>query len=99
MDKKVLGMLKDECNGKMIREFIGLRAKMYCVKIEREDKEIKKIKDVRNSIKASLSIHYFRKCLLEKNLYHDSMYVFRSKIYQVYTQCVSKLTLSHLDDK
>ena len=27
------------------------------------------------------------------------MYVFRSKIHQVYTQYISKLTLSYLDDK
>ena len=73
MNKKVLGMIKDECNGKVIREFIGLWAKMCFVKIDRVDKE-KKTKGVRNSVTARLSINDFRKCLLEKKFCHDSIY-------------------------
>ena len=42
-NKKVLGMMKDECNGKVIRKFFGLPAKMYSAKIGRVDKEIKKL--------------------------------------------------------
>ena len=43
-DKNVLGMMKDEYNGKVIREFISLQAKVYSVKIYIIDKEIKKLK-------------------------------------------------------
>ncbi|XP_037806202.1 uncharacterized protein LOC119600179 [Lucilia sericata] len=99
VNKKVLGMMKDECNGKVIKEFIGLRAKMYSVKIDRVEKEIKKIKGVKQYVTAKLSINNFRECLQEKKLYHDSMYIFRSKVHQIYTQHIRKLTLSYLDDK
>lgn len=99
LNKKVLGMMKDECNGKIIKEFIGLRAKMYSIKIDEEEKEIKKIKGVKKCVTNRLTINDFRKCLFEKKMYYDSMYVFRSKIHEIYTQHISKLALSYLDDK
>ena len=46
INKKVLGKMKDECNGVVISEFIGLRSKMYSIKTEK-DEEIKKAKGVK----------------------------------------------------
>ena len=80
MNKKVLGMTKDECNENIVREFIALRAKIYSVKIDRVRKEIKGVKDM---VTARLSINDFRKCLLAKRLNHGSMYLFKSKVHQV----------------
>ena len=44
--KKVLGKFKDECDGKIITEFIALRPKMYCYRLYNEVKEEKKAKGV-----------------------------------------------------
>ena len=44
LNKKVIGMFKDEVEGEIIDEFVGLRAKLYLYKIF-EDEESKKCKD------------------------------------------------------
>ena len=45
LNKKVLGMFKDEAGGKVIDEFVGLRAKLYSYKML-EGKESKKCKGI-----------------------------------------------------
>ena len=36
-NKKVIGMMKDECGGEQILEFVGLRAKMYSYKVNEKE--------------------------------------------------------------
>ena len=36
---KVIGMFKDECNGKIKQEFVGLRTKLYSYKMYNEKKK------------------------------------------------------------
>ena len=42
VNKKVIGMFKDEVAGKQITCFVGLRPKLYSFRIE-EDKEVRKL--------------------------------------------------------
>ena len=48
-NKKVLCSMKDECNGKIMTKFIGLRSKLYTYKILGEKDEKKKAKGVNGS--------------------------------------------------
>ncbi|XP_075211196.1 uncharacterized protein LOC142318514 [Lycorma delicatula] len=101
-NKKVLGKFKDECNGIPIKEFIGLRAKLYTFTttkgITKKAKGIKK-----NVVKNKLNINHYRNCLLKasddsKDLYVQ-MKLIRSKKHLVETVTVNKLALSSYDDK
>ena len=49
VNKKVIGMFKDEVAGKQITRFVGLRPKLYTFEIE-EDKEVKKCKGVKKNV-------------------------------------------------
>ncbi|PFX22887.1 hypothetical protein AWC38_SpisGene12595 [Stylophora pistillata] len=50
VNKKVIGMFKDEAGGKIIEEFVGLRAKLYCYKMFEDGKEEKKCKGVKKNV-------------------------------------------------
>ena len=60
-NKKVLGMFKDEVNGNVIDEFVGLRAKLYSYKMF-EGEESKKCKGVKKSVvKKSITHEDYKK--------------------------------------
>ena len=49
VNKKVIGMFKDEVAGKQITRFVGLRPKLYSFDIE-EDKEVRKCKGIKKNV-------------------------------------------------
>lgn len=98
VNKKVLGMMKDENNGVLMREFIGLRSKMYSISTA-DSKEIKKAKGVKRNVCNKLSLLDYKNCLYNKKIFYSDMYVFRSKLHTVYTTHINKISLSYLDDK
>ncbi|CAH3196715.1 unnamed protein product, partial [Porites evermanni] len=70
VNKKVIGMFKDEVAGKQIICFVGLRPKLYSFRIE-EDKEVRKCKGIKkNVVKKSLDFDDYVQCLFldESNL-------------------------------
>ena len=70
LNKKVLGMFKDEVGGKVIDEFVGLRAKLYSYKMF-EGEESKKCKGVKKTVVKRVFPTKIIKsiCLREKNSY------------------------------
>ena len=50
LNKKVIGMMKDECGGKQIEEFVGLRAKLYSYKMCESGKVTKRCKGVKKNV-------------------------------------------------
>ena len=99
LNKKVIGMFKDEVAGKQITHFIGLRPKLYSFKIE-EGKNIKKCKGIKKSVisKGITFEHYFD-CLFTGEKQMRSMKIIQSKNHDIYSKEVNKIALSCDDDK
>ena len=98
-NKKVLGMFKDEVNGDIIDEYVGLRAKLYSYKMF-EGEESKKCKGVKKSVvKKSITHEDYKKCLLTGKEQLRKQNIIRSYKHEVYTEEVNKVALSANDDK
>ena len=98
-NKKVLGMFKDEVNGNVIDEFVGLRAKLYSYKMF-EGEESKKCKGVKKSVvKKSITHEDYKTCLLTGKEQLRKQNIIRSYEHEVYTEEVNKVALSANDDK
>ena len=99
VNKKVIGMFKDEAAGKQIAEFVGLRAKLYSYKVE-ESYEEKKCKGVKKAvIKKTISFNDYKNCLFDNKPAMRKMNVIRSHLHTIFTETVNKIALSPFDDK
>ena len=98
-NKKVLGMFIDEAGGKIIDEFVGLRAKLYSYKTL-EGEESKKCKGVRRLVvRNSITHEDYKNCLFTGTEQLRKMNVIRSHKHDIYTEEVNKVALSSIDDK
>ena len=98
VNKKVIGLFKDEAAGKVITEFVGLRAKNYSFICDGE--EHKKCKGIKKNVtKNYISHEDDRNCLLTNIDQRRKMNVFRSHRHDVYSEEVNKIALSANDDK
>ena len=99
INKKVLGMFKDEAAGKIIKEFVGLRAKLYSYIME-EGKENKKCKGVKKQVvEENITHEDYKTCLLTGKEILRKQNILRSYDHEVYTEEVNKIALSAADDK
>ena len=96
---KVVGKMKDECAGKYIIKFVGLRAKMYSILVK-NDKE----KLTAKGIKRSYVNHHLRHTSFLHTLTNNTtssaeFYTIRSHLHSLHTVRISKECLSPYDDK
>ena len=98
-NKKVIGMMKDEAGGKIIKEFVGLRAKLYSYKMYegKEEKKCKRIK--KNVIKNKITHEGYKHCLFTRKSKLTKMNVIRSRAHNIYTEKINNVALSCKDDK
>ena len=99
INKKVLGMMKDEAAGKIIKEFVGLRAKLYSFVMD-DGEETKKCKGIKKQVvESSIRHEDYKTCLLTGKEQLRKQNILRSYNHEVYTEEVNKVALSALDDK
>ena len=98
-NKKIVGIMKDEANGWIILEFVGLRSKMYAILIDNR-KTIKKVKGIKsNIVKNTIEFEDYKNCLFNSSVIHREQYSIRSKFHKVVTQRENKIALSPFDNK
>lgn len=99
LNKKVLGKMKDETNGRPISEFVGLRSKMYSFLCDdkTEEKRAKGIAKV--TVKTELKHDSYKTVLLNENSMISSMSSLRSHRHEIFGETIQKTGLSAFDDK
>ena len=103
-NKRVPGMFKDECGSKMIKEFVGLRSKMYSLRFDYNSEVSKVEQNVAKGVKSSviardLRFDHYLNCLKENEVMEHSFKNIRSLSHRVFTLHQSKISLSPFEDK
>ena len=98
-NKKVVGKMKDECAGRLIAEYVGLRPKMYSI-LEADGGNIKKAKGVKkNVVKKNITHGQYKEALFGRKTYRHGMDVLRSEHHIIFGQHLNKISLSPFDSK
>ena len=83
----------------MIEEFVGLRSKLYSIKML-EGKEEKKCKGVKKPVVQNEITHEnYKNCLFSRNKQMRKMNLLRSHRHEIFTETINKIALSADDDK
>ena len=94
VNKKVIGKMKDESEGKIIGEFVGLKSKMYSMK-NIDGKESNTAKGVN----IATEFNEFKATLFNKKIIKHKMRRIQGKKHKMGTYKINKISLSCFDDK
>ena len=93
-NKKVIGKMKDESEGKIIDEFVGLKSKMYSMK-NIDGKESNTVKGVH----IATEFNEFKDTLFDEKVLRHKMRRIQGKKHKLGTYEIDKISLSCVDDK
>ena len=98
MNKKVIGLMKDELRGNIMGAFVALRPKMYAYMVE--SKEFKRCKGIRKCVvKKDIKFEDSKRCLMTGEMEYRPQITFRSRLHEIMMIETNKLALSREDDK
>ena len=100
-NKKVIGLMKDELDGKIMTEFVALRAKMYSYrKLDEKKPEDKRCKGTKKCVVAeTLTFEDYKKCLFDGKTVYREQVLFEHDKHDVFTVNKCKIALNRDDDK
>ena len=92
--KNVIGKMKDESDGKIIDEFVGLKSKMHSIKsIDGKESNMAK------GVNIATEFNEFKDTLFNKKIMRHKMRRIEAKKRKVGTYEINKISLSCFDDK
>ena len=100
-NNKKVGQLKDELGGKIMTEFVALRAKMYAYReIDKEEVEERRYKGTKMCVVCEgLTFDDYKTCLFDGETVYREQMRFENKKHEVYTVNKHKIALKGDDDK
>ena len=99
LNKKVIGLMKDELGGAIMTEFVALRPELYSCRIL-NGMENKKCKGIKKCIvKKTLTFKDYKACLFNSDMTYRSQLMFTSIKHKIFTLKVNKVALNRDDDK
>ena len=94
LNKKVIALMKDEFEGKIMTEFVALRPKLYSYK-KLDGLEDKKCKGIKKCVvKKTLTFEDYKTCLFSDSTEYRSQLMLRSAKHKVHTIEVNKVALN-----
>ena len=93
-NKTVTGKMKDESEGKIIGEFVGLKSKTYSMQ-NIDGKESNTAKGVN----VATEFNEFKNTLLNKKIIRHKLKRIQSKKHKLGTYEINKISVSYFDDK
>ena len=101
--KKVIGKFKDELDGKIMTEFVAIRAKTYPFAYLNNEDQLEKHKKAKETKKCVINNHLnfdlYKKVLFNNTIIRCSQERFKSDYYIIYTETVHKNALNNEDHK
>jgi len=92
VNKKVPGLMKEN-NSAIMVEFVGLRAKMYALRVD--VKKIQRRQKVKNNVVTrSITFNDYTRCLQDENERTRTQSCIRSKLHEVYIMSETKIAPS-----
>lgn len=99
VNKKVIGLMKDENNGMILTEFCGLRSKMYATLVENGD-GMKKSKGVKRCVvEKTICFQDYVNCMIEKSKIVREQNTIKSHLHNLYSLRQTRIALSAHDNK
>lgn len=97
-NKKRKGLMSDENGGHLMLEFVGLRSKMYSIRVQNQP-ETHKSKGLKKSTIKKLTFNDYLYCLRENRISYRTQQCIRSHHHQLHTIKQQKVGLSPFDEK
>ena len=98
-NKKVPLTMTDELQGKVLREVVCLRSKLYSIDYVGGGGKKQSAKGVGKSVKKTLNHDLFKQCLVSRKPVTKRMTQLRSFNHQIIVNSVDKVALTSFDDK
>ena len=99
LNKKVIGLMKDELGGDIMTEFVALRPKLYSYR-KLDGSETKKCKGIKKCVvKKTLTFEAYKNCLFNPDAIYRSQLMFRSSKHEVHAIEVNRVALNRDDNK